>query len=485
MTSLLSAPPAVIGAQLPRIHSVPPYASSAGEEALELAAVAGLELDPWQQLVVREALGEKPDGSWAAFEVAVVVARQNGKGAILETLELAGLFLLGEQLIVHSAHRYDTSMEAFRRLRTLIKGSDDLSRRVHRVVNSHGEEGIELTSGARIRFRTRASGGGRGFSGDRLILDEAMDIPETAIGDALPTLAAQRSVQVVYAGSVVDQQIHERGLVLARLRERALKGGDPSLAYFEWSPDIELNEALRATGDVEHWRAANPGLGIRITEEHVAREARAMSPRTFAVERLSVGDWPALLLDDADRLTDEDWEACTDPTSRIDGPKGWAIDMRPNRSASAIGVAGARADGAPHVEVIEHRPGASWVVDRAVELIERHGGQVALDSRSPAASLKTSLEARGVTVRMVNATEHAQACGTFYDAATDRRLRHLPQPELAAAVAGAARRPLGEAWAWTRTDSSGDVCPLVAVTLALWAFDTRPIPPAGPIAALI
>jgi phage terminase large subunit-like protein len=46
--------------------------------------MAGLELDPWQQFVIHNALGERPDGKWAAFEVGVEVPRQNGKGGLLE-----------------------------------------------------------------------------------------------------------------------------------------------------------------------------------------------------------------------------------------------------------------------------------------------------------------------------------------------------------------------------------------------------------------
>jgi phage terminase large subunit-like protein len=76
----------------------------------------GPDLDPWQEFVLAHALGERADGKWAAFEVGVMVSRQNGKGAILEARELAGLFLLGERLIIHSAHQFDTSLEAFRRL---------------------------------------------------------------------------------------------------------------------------------------------------------------------------------------------------------------------------------------------------------------------------------------------------------------------------------------------------------------------------------
>lgn len=94
------------GFQIPRVHSVPKYASTSGDEAIELCAMAGLHLDEWQQLVLRDSLGETVDGKWAAFEVALVVPRQNGKGSLLEARELAGLFLLEEELILHSAHEF-------------------------------------------------------------------------------------------------------------------------------------------------------------------------------------------------------------------------------------------------------------------------------------------------------------------------------------------------------------------------------------------
>lgn len=91
------------GRQEPRVSYAPPSVSSTGQEAIELAALAGLELDPWQQYVLGAALGERKDGTWAAKEVGLCLSRQNGKGSILEARELAGLFLLDEPLIVHSA----------------------------------------------------------------------------------------------------------------------------------------------------------------------------------------------------------------------------------------------------------------------------------------------------------------------------------------------------------------------------------------------
>ena len=69
--------------------------------------------------------------------------------------------------------------------------------------------------------------------------------------------------------------------------------------------------------------------------------------------------------------------------------------------------------------------------------------------------------------------EHAQACGSLYDALVGRKVRHLGTPELTAAVDGAKTRVLGEAWAWSRKSSAIDISPLVAVTLALWGNTQR------------
>jgi hypothetical protein len=55
-------------------------------------------------------------------------------------------------------------------------------------------------------------------------------------------------------------------------------------------------------------------------------------------------------------------------------------------------------------------------------------------------------------------------------------LRHIPHPALSAALAGAGKRPLGDAWAWDRRGTSVDISPLVAATLARWAYTSRERP---------
>jgi phage terminase large subunit-like protein len=309
------------GSQQPRILHLPESVSSTGEEAVELAAMAGLEMDPWQQFVLQNSLGERPDGKWSAFEVGLEVPRQNGKGGILEARELAGLFLLDERLIIHSAHEFATASEALERMDNILEGAPDLSRRVRVIKRSHGEEGVYLKNGQRLRYKTRTKGGGRGFSADCVILDEAMILAESFIGSLFFTLSARPNPQVWYTGSAVDQSYMDHGRVFSRIRQRALQAEDPALAYFGWSPAFERPDDLpsAAAADPDVWAQANPALGIRIDPEHIAKEHRSMDARTFAVERLGVGDWPA---------TDEDADTIIDMAA-------WARSRTSSRSPSA------------------------------------------------------------------------------------------------------------------------------------------------------
>lgn len=460
-----------LAVQRPRIEHVPDYVGTAGAEAIDLAAMAGLALDPWQAMVLEHSLGERPDGKWAAFEVGVNVPRQNGKGGLLEARELAGLFLLGERLLIHSAHQFDTSLEAFRRLLLLIEETPELARRIKRVSRAHGEEGIELIGSQRIRFRTRTKGGGRGFSGDCLILDEAMILPEAGYGALLPTLSARPNPQVWYTGSAVDQTIHEHGVVWARVRERGMAGADPSLAYFEWSAhgDDPAIVPEQVAGDQEVWAAANPALGIRVSAEHVARERRAMDPRTFAVERLGIGDWPVTDQGAGSLIPVAAWLALLDESSSMTDPVCFAFDVAPDRSVASIAAAGRREDGEVHVELIDRRGGTGWVAGRLAELADKWSpGAVLCDGHGPANALVEDIAAAGVQVTALPSADYVKACGMLFDLVDQRRVHHRGGDALTAAIRGAATRPLVDAWAWSRKASKLDITPLVAVSIAAW-----------------
>jgi hypothetical protein len=74
---------------------------------------------------------------------------------------------------------------------------------------------------------------------------------------------------------------------------------------------------------------------------------------------------------------------------------------------------------------------------------------------------------RNIDLKTLKASEHARACARLVDAIEQKVLRHVPDDALMGAVCSAQTRPLGDAWAWSRKNSSGNISPLVSATLAL------------------
>jgi len=467
----------------PRVRSVPEYSFSSGVEAVELAEQVGLKPDVWQRDAVMDILAEDDAGRWAAFEAGLIVARQNGKGAVLEIVDLADLFLFSagtrDFLAIHTAHEFKTAQEAFRRVLHWVENNDWLRKKVGRVRTSHGEEGIELLSGARLRFLARSGGSGRGFSCDRLTYDEAYDLPDETVAASLPTMSARANPQVIYTSSAPTGSVKSNVLrrVMARGRcEPEEKNGpprdpDPNLCYIEYSADAKAD-----LDDEAEWVRANPGTESgRIQVEFIRKERAAMSEVAFARERLGI-------LDENQGATVIDldvWDRQGDELSSPLDPVGFAIDVSPDSAWSSVAVCGRRADQKLHVEVVDRRRGTGWVVDRIEELVASWSPvSVTLDAIGPAGALLPAFAERGISVEVVSMTQYGQACALFKNAVDDGQLFHKKQTGLTAALEAGRKRPLGEAglWGWHRRDTT-DITPLVASTLAVFGFSRGVVAP--------
>ncbi len=109
-------------------------------------------------------------------------------------------------------------------------------------------------------------------------------------------------------------------------------------------------------------------------------------------------------------------------------------------------------------------------VARLAELEAKHDPvSIVVDGMSQAATLLRPLADAGVMVTAPKPRDVAVAHGEFLDLVNDGGLAHLDQPPLTAAVRAAQQRPLSGAQAWERKVPV-DQAPLVAATLAVWAF---------------
>ena len=193
---------------------------------------------------------------------------------------MAALFLWDEQHIIYSAHLGKTATDHMRRIRQHINSVPDF-RRQARVLTARGDERVErMDNGAILEFITRGRKTARGGSPNRVIFDEAMFLTDDQIQAMVPALSAQSmnenaAAQMIYTSSAPIAESE----VLHRLRGRALDGNPPRMFFAEWSSEQDCDPSDRT-----NWYLANPGLGIRISEEWVVdNEFGTLSPEAFAV----------------------------------------------------------------------------------------------------------------------------------------------------------------------------------------------------------
>lgn len=479
MTTLL--PNVLLGVQEPRLRNFPEGVGSDGELASELMATAGVTLDPWQDLVLDRMLRYRDDGKWACPTCLLVVPRQNGKGEVLIARMLAGLYLFEEELITYTAHLFNTAQEHFRRIAYLVEDTPALSKRVKSIHTANGKESIELKPtaarprGQRLRFLARSEKSGRGFTGDCVILDEAYDIPELILDALIPTMSARAHMtkagpQLWYSSSAGL----ETSIQLRRVREQAMSG-DPHTGFAEWSAE--------SVDDPDGLARANPGLGVRITVEHIENmegryttggyEGKNLSEAGYRRERLGI--WPIGLLERV--IPIEDWENVQDGEV-MSGPVRFGLDILPDRSKAAVvacdgtvvEMTGSAVDG------YDHRPGTSWLVPRLKTLTGKTNASVVVDGGGPAASIADELEAAGVRVERLSHAQLSAACTRIYDGIMNRTVHFVPAEPMNEAVAGLVKHETGDRWVWSRTKSQSDITPFNAATLAY-----GPVAPAPPV----
>lgn len=465
MTLLLEELTAV---QQPRVLLRPQgIVSSSGPDAVELAAVCGLILDPWQSDGLYDAMGERTDGMWAASTVGLICSRQNGKNDEVNAREVFGLSVLKER-IIHSAHRFKTALESFDRLYELIHANVEVSD-FETIVYRSPASGYEMRfrDGGRIVFLARSGSSGRGFAGfDLLVFDEAQDLTDDAQGAMKPTISARPNAQTWYLGSAPGIG----STVLHRIRKQGRAGTEKRLSYREHSADPDCDPDDRAA-----WAQANPAYPGRITDPTILTERLEMSPEMFLRERLSVSP-------DIDDLQGvfpaEEWAGVCSPTLELDmsAAQCFAVDINPERTYAAIVACGDLT-----VEVIDYRPGVGWLEDRAAELADRYRKPVVIDSKGPAGSLIAGLKQRNVTVTALTPDEMVKACGDLYDAVVNAEVRVRTNKDLNRAVAGASKRPVGDAYCWGRKTSDTDISLLVAATSAHWVATQT----AGPVELIV
>lgn len=471
---------ALLGRQEPRVRLEPKRSSrfDDGGDACFLASRYGLVPDPWQEMVVVSWLGRRSDGNLAAGRCGLAVARQNGKNAVLEIVELFKMVVLGRK-VLHTAHEVKTARKSFVRLRSFFENKrrwPELAALVVEIRQTNGQEAIVLSNGGSVEFVARSRGSGRGFTVDDLVCDEAQELSDEQLEALLPTISAAPSgdPQILMTGTPPPPNAD--GAPFRRMRTAGVEGKDHRLSWHEWSPRSAPDpldfEALMGCA-----AETNPSLGGRLQRSVVEDELAQMSFAGWMRERCGAWDSDSL----GGVIDYPRWLDLAIPTEQApsDGAVCFAVKFSTDGQRVGAAVALRPDDGPVHVEAFGVRP----LSDGTSELVEwlaqrwQQASVILVDGKAGAGDFQTLLVAAGVParrVRVVATSEAIDAHAGFLRAVQEHDLTHLAQPYLDAQVRIAGRRKIGSlgGWGWQAVTPDGDVTALDAVTLARYGAAT-------------
>lgn len=481
-----------------------PGRRSYGAAIAKVAAAYGKPLQPWQRMIADVATELLPDGTWAYRTVTIGVQRQAGKTTLIGPVNLHRCLTRMRARAWFTAQTRQDARDSWRDVAELVTGPTSPLAAAFSVRRSNGsEELLANPTGSTFRVFAPSEDALHGKANEIVTVDEgwAQDaasgaallqaitptfsttggqlwLPSTAGTSASTWLRGfvDRGRAAVESGETTGRAHFEFGLAPAAADEVATVLSE--LARVGYKLDDQLSHALDRVVDLV--LAAHPGQYVR--RDAIRQAALDMPPGEFL--RAYGNVWTLT----ADRvIADHAWRACLD--RQLPPPDPGAVtltfDVAVDRSVAAIG---GRWDvaGQPAVDVLDQRAGSSWLVDRIVQLAAKYRAgttdrPIGYDGAGPALDIADQLERRGLVLRKTTGREYVAACAGFLADVDATRLRHRGSADLDAAVAAAARRELGDGWAWARRQSAGPIAGLVAVTVASWTHDHRPEPVAAPV----
>lgn len=446
-------PQPIVGSPSPRI-APPVPARSAAADVVRQAKEIGLDLFPWQKTAVRymNALGR--GDKFLYPEVAVVVARQNGKTELLVPHIVSRL--RSGRRIMHTAQDRELPREVHGRVADVMwEFYRDELRSKPRFAN--GQEEIRMKNGGRYRLVAPSRSGARGPSNDDVILDEVREQDSHEfMAAAEPTLTASKNPQFLFLSNAGD----DSSVVLNSLRQRQ---EDPSLAYLEWSAPPDAKQDDRAA-----WAQANPSIGhldgmLPYLERKHESYRLAGTLAIFETEHLC--RWVATL---RERLVDDGaWLACSGALERPLRPV-IAVAMDPRGERASIALAWKAGD-LVSLRLLYDVTGNPIDTDRLGTELRQVATKMGVKVVGYDPYTDAELVKYVKKPEPVNGVEYANASAQFVNLVTAGRLRWQDCDAVTADLAFTAKKPTGESsFHAVRSDDERPITASLAAIRAVW-----------------
>lgn len=437
---------------------------SYGDQLAAVSAALGLPLMPWQRHVVDVACELDGNGRPAYRDVVVTVPRQQGKTTLMLAWLIHRALLWGRPtLSVYTAQTGDAARKKWRNELFPFLERSTASSQIRNISLANGSEGITWMNGSLLNILSPTHSIGHGMTIDGIgIIDEFWHFVDNRTEQGLrPAMLTVPDAQLLKCSTAGTDASLYYNTQIELGRQAVADDTGRGLAFFEWSiaDDQDID-------DPATWRDFMPALGRTVDPDTIATDMAGMT----LPERLrAYGNRPTATSDTV--LPEALWERVCRPQIAPEGDcLGFAFDVAQDRSTAAV----AASDG-HRVELVDHRPGTGWVVDRCNQLTAAHGGPVGFDKNGPAGALGDLLDRPAPLQNQ----EVVKACGSMFDAICQGNVLIRQDDRLDASARGVVKRKTGDTFVWSRTASTTDVTPLMASTLARWTA-LHPPGPGGP-----
>lgn len=501
----------ILGAEVPRIYT-PPRRKLTPETTHGFAAIAfaedvlGVNLFPWQRWLLIHALELEEDGSYRFRFIVTEIARQNGKTLLMLVLALWHIYALDSPTVIGTAQDLANAEKAWGEAVEWAQSDEELGELIEKISLGHPKV-MRLVTGCQYRVAAASRKGGRGFSGDLVLLDELREhqswdswsaVTNTMnarpkaqawafsnAGDALSVvlryLRAQAHRELGWPDGDADADILED--LDEEMAEYLAETADQQvLGWFEWSADPDAKRT-----DRKAWAQANPSMNHTdivencVTERAIAAAMRTNPPSQFEIEVLC--RW--LNMSEAGPFPEGSWRETLDNAAAPapETPRMVCLAMSWNRAKCYIARAAKDTEGIPVIGIAADRTGTDWVIPWLIENRESYSGIVIQSNGAPETSLIDDInnallpsgQAANLPILAWAGPDLGSATGLMFDRLEKRKIRHLAHPGLDAAATSASVRVLSQgAWVIDLAASPTDAAPLKAAIGAVWAVETAP-----------
>jgi hypothetical protein len=490
-----------------------------GPSAIAFAEeILGLTLYPWQIWFLNHALELDDSGTTYRFRIVItMVARQNGKTTVENVLALWHMYYLESGLVIGTAQSLDRSEEAWKDCLALAELQDDLNEMIEERNFGHPKF-FNLDNGCEYRVSAASRRGGRGFSGDLILLDElrehhswdswasvtnTMNARPYAQAFAFSNAGDSLGIVLRYQRALAHKELGwpdgddeaevlgSDGDVFAGVPEDLLPDGwdEVTTALFEWSaPPKALRTDLFAIAQANPIMNVPDGDGlVRMTSRNLLASLRGMPPLEFDMEVMCrfvpgaeggpfpEGTWDATSFTDANPGEDAEIVVCVEVSSRRDATfiarAGRYVTDEDPKDTAVVGIS-------------EDMPGNDWVVQYLLDNRKTYRGIVIRsESGSPNVNLLEDIknaklpDGDPAMLPIIEWTgpDIQAAHADMSDRLIQSRIEHLPHRGLdTAALTAVPQLQPGGGWRTDIRRSPTDTAALYAAVGAVWGMDHLP-----------